>query len=971
MSTVTFNDAVSAAKPPASGILHRFVWKEIRMLRGLWLAVLVLGGLIQWALSALSPASVDHAAMLFTTALAAATLYAVGAAATIFSVEHEDETYGYLACLPATWWPIFLGKVTMSVASAIALAGALIVVGWLLAGIEMPEQGKMAAAVGLFGVAILEAAAWGTLFSLLIKRPLLAAIVTLVVGAAAVNLAVFLFAPYANANLDAEAYAAAAAPRLTIVAVVLALSMAVARRWLPAGAPGGSARAGVWAWSRRSPSRIADRSRVAGVQRQPKGRSMLARLVWQSWRDGGKLLLLPLAIAALFLVGVASVLALTGSRGEIAAASWLATSLFVPALFGALAFSADQRRGSHRFLAEHAARPRYVWLARHIVWLGTLLVLATMIWLAVTSLTGWGAQFVARQSLEEFLRFGHIRPFGIDTSVVLRYVIDGASLTWCGILTAYALGQFCSMLLRSEILAAFIALLLSIVITAWAAVLFAWQLSGWVFLLPLCFAFMLATWLRAPDWIAGRNSWQTWLKLALPLIAVLAFFAIAVPRARIAQIAGDPKSTTRRGSVVDLEQLIEKYRQGDTPEARETAEMYLRAAQSLDSPSAVTLAMEASARPTCRFDFNVGQFADPRNDHPSYWKLLSLLDKLRQAENDPPFDRLLAALRMNAHMRSGQPSAVFINRLVNEHFILAQIGSWAANDQRTNEELKAAIDQLTVHFREAPSLPDALVADHLIVRDVLMDKELSLAVAERQSSPLMHLAWLANQLPWEQERSLLALDEITHQNVRDAEELVTALSPDQFGTSLRKWIRPRHSPPWTATWLLAHPAAATSHLARLEYQARTEVHNLYRAFCDNQVYRQAALLQLALIMYRRDRGAYPDRLSGLVPEYLDNLPIDPYSRQPFQYEAAGLELPLRPFTSSNFTRVEANTPLFWSAGAGNAQLRPWDYASYEPDESNPKGSEYGQTMVRESVYVFVSQDEEMLGAPPFVFPLPK
>jgi hypothetical protein len=319
-------------------------------------------------------------------------------------------------------------------------------------------------------------------------------------------------------------------------------------------------------------------------------------------------------------------------------------------------------------------------------------------------------------------------------------------------------------------------------------------------------------------------------------------------------------------------------------------------------------------------------------------------------------------------MRSGQPSAVFGTRLVHEQFIFAQIKSWAENETRTNEELKAAIDQLTVHFRELPSLPETFIADHLIVRDVLLDKAPSLALALSPSSPLVHLAWLANRLPWEHERALLALDEITRHNVRDAEGLVQSLSPNHFDTSLRKWIRSRYAPAGTETWLLAKPAAATSHLARLEYLARSDVHDLYRAFCDNQVYQQAAILHLALIMYRRDKGAYPNRLSELVPDYLPDLPIDPYSRQPFHYEAAGLELPLRPFTSSNFTLIEANTPIFWSAGAGSAQLRPWEYTSYEPDENNP---DFPESIVQESVYVLAPQEVEMLGAPPFVFPLPK
>jgi hypothetical protein len=472
---------------------------------------------------------------------------------------------------------------------------------------------------------------------------------------------------------------------------------------------------------------------------------MLARLIWQSWRDAGKLLMLPFVIAALLALGIAAAITLAELRDERYAAAWLTPSFFVPALYGAMAFSADQRRGNHRFLAEHAARPRYVWLARHVVWLGTLLVLTTVIFLVVVSLTALGVQFVARLFLDELVQAGRELHFGNDLPALLTHFVQGAGLAWLGILTAYSLGQLCSMLLRSEILAAFIALVLSVVITAWAVVLFAWQLSGWMFLFPLAAALMLATWLRAGDWIAGRNTWQSWLKLALPVIAILVFIAVALPQMRLLQLAVPAKSTGQRvPQYIDLEPLITGHREGDTPQARETAAMYVRATESLDSPSAMKLAMEAAARATCRFDFNIAQFSYPQIDHPVYGKLDVLLNTLYQAELDAPFDRLLAALRMSAHMRSGQPSVVFLYQLEKEKAILQQIRTWAAHERRTNEELRSALDQLAVYFREAPSLTATLIADHLIVRDVILDKEPSLALSQRSSSLLVHLAWLAN-----------------------------------------------------------------------------------------------------------------------------------------------------------------------------------------------------------------------------------
>ena len=703
---------------------------------------------------------------------------------------------------------------------------------------------------------------------------------------------------------------------------------------------------------------------------------MLARLIWQSWRDGGKMLLLPVAIAAILLLGVASVVTLTGSRGEIAAASWLATSLFVPALYGALAFSADQRRGSHRFLAEHAARPRYVWLARHVVWLGTLLVLAMALWFAVTSLTALLAQFLTRRDLEEFVQTGHELRFPDDTPIVLTYVIDGASLTWCGILTAYGLGQLCSILLRSEILAAFIALLLSMVVTAWAAVLFAWQLSAWVFLFPLAAAFMLATWLRAPDWIAGRNNWQTWLKLALPVIATLLFIGVALPRMRLLQldIPADP-ATKRLPQRTDLEPLLASHRQGDTPEALETAAMYQRAVDSLESGSpeqAVNQAIEAAKRPTCRFDFNIGQFTTapwrPTIDqHPGYGKLNQLLNALWQVEPHEPFDRLLAALRMSAHMRSAQPSIVVFDQLNNEKLILAQIENWVASEQRTKDDLKAALAQLTAHFRQPPSLQSTLIADHLIIRDEILDKEPSLVVSQRSNSLLVHLAWLANQLPWERERALLALRNITLLNTGDAEDLTSGMYPNEIVTTLRKWIRPRYAPPSDPLWVIAQSATATSYRARLEYQQRTDVHKLYRAYCDNQVCRRAVVLQIALVMFRRDHAAYPDHLSQLVPDYLESVPLDPYSGQLFHYEAAGLDLPLRAFTESNFKRIDSYTPLFWSVSSGNTQLRRREERTLESDPNVPDALPH---VVLETTYRLEGEGE-WRGEPAFAFPLPK
>ena len=397
---------------------------------------------------------------------------------------------------------------------------------------------------------------------------------------------------------------------------------------------------------------------------------MILRLLWQSWRESWKILLLPVVMGVLC-IALSWVFGAIQLWAGYSLDNWVffATMFFAPALFGALAFSADQRRGHVRFLAEHAARPRYVWLSRHMLWLGTLVALAMALSIGLSGLILWLWHDHTAINLQRELQ--NSRPSYYPHYYILLDMRDGFSvataataLAWCGMLTAYSIGQFCSMLLRSEILAAFLALVLAVVLSAWVAVLFVWQLSSLLFLLPLAAGLMLATWLRAPDWIAGRNSWRAWWKPALAVVAVLGLLGVMLPTERLAQIrrAPDPLNGRSGPAAITPESvaLLKKRK----AEAEATADLYLKAATMLNAPmdddplapwsgpeysesgvngsiggidegkipaeqlkaflaakrkledqwfeqreAAVKLAIEASQRPTCQFAFQLS-FAD-------------------------------------------------------------------------------------------------------------------------------------------------------------------------------------------------------------------------------------------------------------------------------------------------------------------------------------------------------------------------
>jgi ABC-type transport system involved in multi-copper enzyme maturation permease subunit len=1060
MSTATVNTTPVAAEARHIQIFRRFIWKEFRMLRGLWLALLVMGAMMQWTVQALAPYSLDHALMLFSVALGATVLYAVGAASTSFSVEHEDETYDFLAGLPATWLPLFTGKLAVVVASAVALAVCLSIAGWMLSGFETPAGNGTALAIGFLGVAVLEAIAWGTVFSLWVQRPLIAAILTVVVGAVVVNVLVSLSSSYPVASTNPAAYLEAAPLRLVVTAVVLLAGGMIARRWLAtdkADTAGRGATLGPW---QRIRFRMAARLRPeARSTSQASRRMLLARLVWQTWREGRKLLLAPLGVALLLLLGmtaVATLATILGSLPQFVPVGLTCTVFFVPALYGAMAFSADQRRGRYRFLAEHAARPRYVWLARHIVWLGTLAVVAAAIFLLVLALLSVAWRFNAANTLENYLRWGVQAPeMNYRVIEAIRIGTQGTTLAAIGMLAAYGIGQLSSMLVRSEILASFLAIVLSTFLSVWIALVFAWQLSGWLFVFPLAAGLMLATWLRAPDWIESRNSWRSWIKPALAVVAAVTFVAVALPSARLQQIRNRPVSITHLNSrPADADSTIPSSSEFDTPEARETADDYVKVATRLaagpkenflarwESPGrewtpggflegtipadeldefreaekkqltlqralireSVATAIEISKRPECYFHLNVGWVAPNRRDRGSaggmaidqyvlYADLKSLqyhvlfapqieqnlignADEHEPAEENPHnlIERALAALRISAHLTAGQTSVVWSDQQREEQRILQTIAQWALDDGRTREELESALVQLTKHFRLWGSLQEALYADHRLITHVLTGMESSLAFLQQPDSLAVQLAATLNELPWERQRALEALAEITRQNVADADELeqyIGRSTPNELGnTWLRRWLRQSAQNPadWPANWVLARPAVTTSFLASFEYAARTPVHELYRQYCDRGVCRQAALVQIALAMYRLDHGEYPARLSELVPAYLELLPMDPYAGQPFQYEATGLDLPLVHWSAfSNFHQIDANKPFLWSVGPGNARLTWWRRDRPEPRDAEQTGQE--REPVIEHVYILATEEQLWRNEPALAFPL--
>ncbi|TWT78071.1 ABC-2 family transporter protein [Posidoniimonas polymericola] len=522
---------IAPAAPDTLRLAKRFFWKELRMQSGLAVGTAVSTLLVMLIYRASSPISGRPDAMA-VLALGAAALFCVAAAVTLFSVEREEGTMLYLQSLPENRWATLLGKLTSAIVLTPLLFGVLLAVGAVVAGGVGPSE-RTWLVLGTTGVVVLlELLVWSLLASLLVPKPLLAACLG-IAGASFCSFAT-IAATGGNVDLFELGDSQALPARLVVALLIGALDVWLGLNWLPRGEQHVTIKT-----TNRAKEKPAARANVGWL-------GSFGRLAWQTHRQSWKSAFAATVIGGCLTLAWPLVLGMAMGMDnlvrETPRPAILLGALFVPALMGALVFREDQRRRQHRFLAEHAAPPRRVWLARQVVGLGyltlmycgiaiTLFAAAAIYWrrnvfgtwidLDQQDHAGWTSGFLEQVALTQ----------QYDTTVAVLVGVAAAAFA------AYAVGQFFSLTLRSEIFAGLLAFGAAWLLAGWAMLVFYWMLSPLWAVAPFGLAALLATWLRAPAWLFERGGVKPWLLPAVVLTAPLAFVMLAVPAARDAQLA--------------------------------------------------------------------------------------------------------------------------------------------------------------------------------------------------------------------------------------------------------------------------------------------------------------------------------------------------------------------------------------------------------------------------------------------------
>ena len=938
MNTTQTDQAVAASGNPSvrsaqqapsqlAGFRH-LLWKEYRSIRLFWISMLALTVAIQLLILAFSQDKNETVLMIYHFALGAPAFFAVGAAGAAFAAEKEEGTFDFLRASPISAGQIVASKLLFVFFSTAALLAVVWPVAIYLSGHQFPDANNLTGMLGLWLVGALEAIAWGTLFSLLGARPLVAIILAMVLATTCAHALSRFYFERATDSFELGANASAVLSRTVLALVVLAADLWLGFRWLDVAAHDSKPkslgrrsllRRGQGGGDSLPPSSLAPALREVDTQgnselqhllRKRSRFAMLARLVWQHWRQSWRFLLLVPVLCGFGMsaIGVAGLTGILRRDNEFSIPLCMA---LIASLIGSMVFLPDQEQRRYRSFAEHNVPPRYIWLTRNLFWMIVLsfpIVFALGVWLMSSD-----ARELWRIIMDSTVDSGSW--MNLNYHAFVRWPPMVTCLLMVAV--AYAAAQWVSMLIRSGIMSGFFGILLSAALCGWTILMHQMQISLTWSVLPIPFVLLFATWLRAPDWISENKRTRARLKVAavalLPALAIL----IAVPIHRVHQVP----ETSPGFDVQEFRDHIDAI----WPDAHETAELYRKAADQIkalgrepdsehstaaereqwfaDIEQPIQLIIEASNRPNCLFVNPFTEQSLPVYDARPIWLLRGSAEHLQSnGQLDAALDRYLIALRV-----ADQLSQCFsgVSDRWEVHFVLDDIAKWSGESGQTPERLRGALERLKEFNHDSLHFDDQLKSVYVITARAL--------AGDKNALDMFYAMSIPGERGQETQRQKLIDSNITYQR------LWAILMPWENARAKRVLNQLSQGMLWRLS--------ATQQMLALQGQKQHDAGNALQGVSSFQGW-------LTHLWYPSSPGVFPkDSIDGRLYSwlqttfpslhYIDSLG-DPgcaqYDRDrrtsPRDYDYFGAtSLPLRARKTSNFA-CRASTRIFRSLAAG-------------------------------------------------------
>ena len=865
--------------------------------------------------------------------LGGAGVAAVGAAAALFSGEHEDGTAEFLGRLPLAPAQAFWGKLAMLAWSTVALQLAT----WLASVAMIAALEGRADASREFlvwrtvGVATVEGAAWGVLAAMFVRRPVYAALAAIALAAlAAQGVSAQLTWREGPPRSIFEAVGDAWVPRWLMALGALGLALPRRHDWLLPDARRAD-------WTRLAATWWPRRAGEAGPSAPASHATALPRLLWQQWRQGWRTYLLTLVSCVSFAV------LFIGPRraGQVVHLLFSEWAPWVVCLWtllmGATAFGEDQARQSYRFFAERGVPPRLVWWSRQLAPVAALAPAWLLLWAA--------------------LEIGQTTP----SSAVPTYRLPYSTFTLA--VALFALGQYVSIGTRSSLISAIKAGALALALSlGWSLVCFfespglwpVWLMTG---------VLLVGSAMYTSDWLCERHLVKSRL-LSLAVVwggLVAAYLLVAWQRVHEIPVPEAIPSTAefQRSRSAAEKQTATLYEEAyahwhslppvedeSTDSSVANAEPSVSASESQDglhdrldlsesaralldaNERALELALRASARDAYSNAMTEQEFLEravhssPSDAaYPNWSDIRDLQTKVAMAgyradqegRLDEAWRYLNGALRMAVHLQSlGRWGGRWINH--DASLVLRQLPRWAARPGQTPARIRRALADLAAAERLRPSASDDLRHRYTIT---LFEQ----AATERGfpnyvDAPWLGMPlspWIVKLLPGERQRARRLIDWLFASGlsrVESAERLIwqhqpvpvdlTASTAGQSSSAAKSLVE---RTPSLQFWWIESPLDGYFALPEVEW-------------------RVTRLLLVVQLWRLEHQGALPTRLDELVSADLQALPTDPLTATPFEYFPAGFSEPL--YQRSTIDNVPilgpwgrlplpAHAPFVWSS----------------------------------------------------------
>jgi len=893
-------------------MFQRLLWKEYRAQRGFWLGVAGMAFVVQLITLLVSYDSSERTNVLFYIAVVLPVFYVMGSAAVTFAAEREDETWHRLRILAASPGRLFLAKFGFSLVSTFLMVGLLGSLAWVMAHRTIPDFPSWMGDLSLWMLSIGDLLLWGIFFSLMTRRVLSAVCMTPVVALTIAGLADYHSGDYFWTI------------RLAIVGLLLVVNYRMVRPWLKSESFGFSLPGLISL--RQNRSRL-----LTAIDSASPSRRLFKRLKWQE-RQQAKTVCLTFV-----LVGVPLIVSSYWTSADIDFPIAYFLIPLVPFLCGVWVFRGEQEGKRFRFLVEQGAAPQTIWLSKQRVWMTATLGIVLLFVLSDL----FASYYLGNKLIQDVQKTlnGISRNTGNSPSI----------LVFLFVVSTYSIGQFVSMLFFRSVTAAFVGFVFYGLFMAWHSFMIQLNVPLIISVWPIPLVLLLATYVRSADWMLERTGWRPWLKLGSALLASVMLVVAGVGYYRVTEIEVTPE-LKNNGIVPILRTAIES----PTAEERQTADMYRRAKELVTNISSkmyledeqknqlwsprkgweyatpeakawleenqdvLLLALEASRRESCAL-IDPTRPLDEQMLHGNFGQLHRLmLTSARKLESEDKLDeawaRYLASLRLGRHHaeRAGHFGQWTSGQRLQWQ-TLDWLPVWIAHPAQTKERLVKALKEIQRETDNFPSPINSLKIEYWHLRNTFLDREKWYERLSRfyrdDKQQVFELIAVRRCFPWEETRTLRLLDEMAYRELNiifRAEQLL-----NQRGTDLSQWIHPIvfKDRKLQRTWKWQH---TTPLINTLEVYYSSWLLSII----DWKTKREATLLTLALVAYRKEHGELPQRLDQLVGEYFDELPLDVWSGREFGYRPEGFPTPVQ---FSNHT-AEPGQPLLWSANLFGAKV---------------------------------------------------